>query len=158
MTNAWLWWEKSKTCKSRLNFSVRGQSVRSVVSFFLVRLMNTTYFICILKTWTWACGHSKSSNLSADNFKKHSNPVGRYLSPRYGQAILVSGYTVLATVNRSKHGCTIRLQAPKLAWKCEVKHRYDCGADGRKVGRSVYRHLLATFSRMDIFFKQWGFS
>ena len=152
MTNAWLWWEKSKTCKSRLNFSVRGQSVRSVVSFFLVRLMNTTYFICILKTWTWVCGHSKSSNLSADNLKK------KHSSPRYGQAILVSGYTVLATVNWSKHGCTIRLHAPKLARKCEVKHRYVCGADGRKVGRSVYRHLIAKFSRMDIFFKQWGFS
>ena len=29
----------------------------------------------------------------------------------------------------------IRLQAPKLAWKCEIKHWYACGADGRKVGR-----------------------
>ena len=29
----------------------------------------------------------------------------------------------------------IRLQAPKLAWKCEIKHWYVCGADGQKVGR-----------------------
>ena len=38
----------------------------------------------------------KSSNLSADNLKKkHSNSVGPYLSPRCGQEILASGYTVL---------------------------------------------------------------
>ena len=65
---------------------------------------------------------------------------------------------LLATVNCSKHGRTMRLQAPKLARKCEVKHRYVCSADGRKVGRSLYRHLIAKFSRMDIFFKQWDFS
>ena len=28
----------------------------------------------------------------------------------------------------------IRLQAPKLARKCEIKHWYTCGADGRKIG------------------------
>ena len=38
-----------------------------------------------LKNWTWAWDHLKSSNLSADNFKKQSNSVGRYLSLRYGQ-------------------------------------------------------------------------
>ena len=27
--------------------------------------------------------------------------------------------------------CNIRLQSPKLARKCEVKHWYACGADGR---------------------------
>ena len=32
--------------------------------------MNTAYFMCILKNWTWACDHLKSNNLSADNFKK----------------------------------------------------------------------------------------
>ena len=31
----------------------------------------------------------------------------------------------------------ITLQAPKLARKCEIKHWYTCGADGRN-GRSVY--------------------
>ena len=63
------------------------------------------------KNWTWACDHLKSSNLSADNFKNYSNSVGRYLSARYGQAIMVSGYTVLTAVNWSQHGwshgCTI---------------------------------------------------
>ena len=28
----------------------------------------------------------------------------------------------------------IRLQAPKLARKCEIKHWYACGADGQAIG------------------------
>ena len=51
----------------------------------------------------------------------------------------------------------IRLQAPKLARKCEIKHWYACGADRRKVGWSVYGHVIAKFSRMDRFSKLWGF-
>ena len=51
----------------------------------------------------------------------------------------------------------IRLQAPKLARKCEIKHWYPCGADGRKVGWSVYGHVIAKFSRIDRFSKLWGF-
>ena len=51
----------------------------------------------------------------------------------------------------------IRLQAPKLARKGEIKHRYACGADGRQVGWSVYGHVIAEFSRMDTFSKLWGF-
>ena len=33
--------------------------------------------------------------------------MGRHLSPRYGQVILVSGYPVLTAVNWSKHWCPI---------------------------------------------------
>ena len=51
----------------------------------------------------------------------------------------------------------IRLQAPKLARKCEIKHWYACSAEGRKVGWSVYGHVIAEFSRMDRFSKLWGF-
>ena len=51
----------------------------------------------------------------------------------------------------------IRLQAPKLARKCEIKHWYACGADGRKVGWSVYGHVIAEFSKMDRFSKLWYF-
>ena len=52
----------------------------------------------------------------------------------------------------------IRLPAPKLDRKCEIKHWYACGADGRKVGWSVYGHVIAEFSRMDRFsIKLWGF-
>ena len=39
----------------------------------------------------------------------------------------------------------IRLQAPKLARKCEIKHWYACGADGQKGGWSVYGHVIAEF-------------
>ena len=52
----------------------------------------------------------------------------------------------------------IRLQAPIiLARKCEIKHWYACGADGRKVGWSVYGHVITEFSRMDRFSKLCGF-
>ena len=47
----------------------------------------------------------------------------------------------------------IRLQAPKLAKKCEIKHWYACGADKRKVGWLVYGHVIAEFSKMDRFSK-----
>ena len=40
--------EKSKTCKSRLDFRVRGQLDIKILK---VRLMNTTYFTCILKKY-----------------------------------------------------------------------------------------------------------
>ena len=104
--NAWPWLEKSKVCKGRLNFCLWGQFD---IKIFKVRLMNTTYFICIFL---------KKNELEPDiiwkvatcqriTSKKHSNSVGRYLSPRYGQAILVSRYTVLTAVNWSKHQYTI---------------------------------------------------
>ena len=51
----------------------------------------------------------------------------------------------------------IRLQAPKLARKCEIKHWYACGVDRRKVGWSVYGHVIAEFSKMDRFSKLWDF-
>ena len=43
----------------------------------------------------------------------------------------------------------IRLQAPKLARKGEIKDWYAYGADGRKVGWSVYGRVIAEFSRVD---------
>ena len=73
--------------------------------------------------------------------KNHSNSLGRYLSPRYGQAILVSWNIILTAVNQSKHGCTISLVC---LW---------CGrTEGRVVGQ-----VIAEFSRMDRFSKLWGF-
>ena len=51
----------------------------------------------------------------------------------------------------------IRLQAPKLARKCEIKHWYACGADGRKIGWSLYGDVIAEFSKMDRFSKLWDF-
>ena len=90
-----------------------------------VQLMNTTYFICILKNWTWAYDHLKSSNLSADTFKKTLELSGSIPEPA-----IRSGDT-----GQQKHyfdSCqliktwmyNISLQAPKLARKCEIKHWY----------------------------------
>ena len=39
-----------------------------------------------------------------------------------------------------------RLQAPKLARKCEIKHWYACGTDGQAVGVG---HVIAKFSGID---------
>ena len=50
----------------------------------------------------------------------------------------------------------IRLQAPKLLRKCEIKHWYACGANGRKVGRTVYSQVIVEFSTVDRFSKLWG--
>ena len=98
------------------------------IKILKVRLMNTAYFICILKNWTWACDHLKSSNLSADTFKKLLELRGSIPDPA-----IRSGDTG------------------------QQKHWYACGADRRKVGWSVYGHVIAEFSRMDRFSKLWGF-
>ena len=60
--------------------------------------------------------------------------MGRHLSPRYDQVILVSGYPVLTAVNWSQDWCAICLQyqsscAPKL--ESVIEHWLPCGADGR---------------------------
>ena len=45
--------------------------------------------------------------------------------------------------------------APKVVRKCERKHWFSRGADGRSlgwaVGRSVYRHVITKFSGMGRF-------
>ena len=42
--------------------------------------------------------------------------------------------------------------APKVARKCESKHWYACGADGRAAGgRAVYGHVITKFSGMGRF-------
>ena len=100
----------------------------------------------------------KSINLSADTFKKTLELSGSIPEPA-----IRSG-----DIGQQKHyfdSCqliktwmyNIRLQAPKLARKCEIKHWYTCGADGRKVGWSVYGHVIAEFSKMDRFSKLWDF-
>ena len=131
MINAWQW-EKSKAiafpaCKSRLNFRVRDQFEIKILK---VWLMNTTYCLRILKkieldpAIIW-----KVATCQRITWKKHSNSVLPYLSPRYGQAILVNICQLIKTWMYN-----IRLQAPKLARKCEIKHWYACDADRRKVG------------------------
>ena len=88
-----------------LNFRVWGHFEIKMLIVLGHSDINTKYFIRIFKKW--ACDHLKTSNLSADNFKKYSTSMGRHLSPRYGQVILVSGYPVLTAVNWSQHWCAI---------------------------------------------------
>ena len=130
MTNAWPWWAKSKatvfpSCNSWLNFRVRGQFE---IKILIVRHINTTYFIWILKkiklepAIIW-----KPVPCQRITSKKYLTSMGRHLSPRYGQVILVSGYPVLTAVNWSKHWCPICVHyqfscAPKLARKYEIEH------------------------------------
>ena len=35
---------------------------------------------------------------------------------------------------------------PKVARRCDSKHWYTCGADGRLGGRAVYGHVITKFS------------
>ena len=88
--------------------------------------------------------------------KRCSTSMGRHLSPRYGQVILISGYPILTAVNWSQHWCTMCGQyqsscAPKLARKCEIEHWLPCGADGR----AVYGHVIIKFSGMGRFTYPW---
>ena len=162
MINAWQW-EKSKAiafpackCKSRLNFRVRGQFEINILK---VLLMNTTYFIFILKKF----------NLSLPSFEKYQLVSGYLQKNTRTQWVdtwardTVMRYWSAETlfwqlsINQNMD-YNIRLQAPKLARKCEIKHWYACGADRRKVWWSVYVHVIAEFSRMDRFrIKPWGF-
>ena len=59
--------------------------------------------------------------------------------------ILVSGYPVLTAVDDNIDVQSASSWAPKVARKCESKHWYACGADGRSVGWSV-GHVITKFS------------
>ena len=95
------------------------------------RLWQATYFSTSEPAIIW-----KLVTCQRITSKRYSTSMSRHLSPRYGQVILVSGYTVLAVVNWSQHWCTRCVQyqfscATKLARKCEIEHWFSCGADGR---------------------------
>ena len=154
MTNAWTWWEKSKTTGMSSLPVKTGWILASEVS---------------LKSKFSLCGTYKTQHISYEfkkielepaiiwklvtcqriTSKRYSTSMGRQVSPRYGQVILVSGYPVLTAVNWSQH--SVFSLAPKLARKCESKHWYACGADGRLFVRSVYGHVIAKFSGMGRF-------
>ena len=73
--------------------------------------------------------------------------MGRNLSPRCGQVILVSGYPVIDHNIDVQCLGNITSCAPKLARKCEIEHWFPCGADGR----AVYGHVITKFSGMGSF-------
>ena len=126
-----------------LNFRVRGQFEIKMLIVLGHSDINTTYFIWIKK---WACDHLKTSNLSADNFKKildldGSTPEPAIRSGDTGQRIPCFDSCQLITTLMCNQW------APKVARKCESKNWYACGADGPSGGRSVYGHVITKFSR-----------
>ena len=79
-----------------------------------------------------ACDHLKSSKLSANTFKillelRGSIPEPAIRSDDTGQQ--KHCFDSCQLIKTWMYN--IRLQAPKLARKCEIKHWYACGADGR---------------------------
>ena len=77
--------------------------------------------------------------------------MGRHLSPVYGQAILVSRYTVFTAVNWSQHGWSHGCTIPGCSLPNYIESvRLNIGMSVvRMVRRSVYGHVIAKFSRMD---------
>ena len=59
--------------------------------------------------------------------------MGRHLSPRYGQVILDTLFWQLSIDDNIDVQSTFSW-APKVARKCESKHWYACGAEGRAAG------------------------
>ena len=101
----------------------------------------------------------KSSKLPEDNFKKSLELSGSIPEPAIRSGDTGQQKHYFDSCQFIKTGMyNIKLQAPKLvARKCEIKHWYARGADGRKIGWSVYGPVIAEFSRMDRFSKLWGF-
>ena len=69
--------------------------------------------------------------------------MGRHLSLRYGQVILVIGYPVWQlSIDPNIDVQSVFSWAPKLGRKCKSKHWLPYGVDGRSVGWSVYGHVI----------------
>ena len=82
---------------SRLRFLIRGQFEFKIL---IARHINTTYFIWIKKYKIEPAIILKL--VTCQRRTSNSSLMGRHLSPRYGQVILVSGYPVLTAVNWSQ--------------------------------------------------------
>ena len=109
--------------------------------FLIVRQKYTTYFMWILKKELEPAIIWKLVTFQRITSKRYSTSMGRHLSPRYGQVILVSGYSVLTAVNWSQHWCAIYVcnislsVLPNWLESVRIKHWFPCGAaDGRAGG------------------------
>ena len=90
----------------------------------------------------------KTSNLSADDFKEVLELNGSTLEPaiRSGD----TGQRIPCFDNIDVQSTSP--WAPKVVRKCESKHWFSCGMDGRRsVGQSVYGHVITKFSEVDRF-------
>ena len=79
-----------------LNFRLRGPFE---IKILIVLSQHNTFDMNHWKKINLSLGSYETGNLSADNFKKFLTSMGRHLSPRYSQVILVCGYPVLIAVN-----------------------------------------------------------
>ena len=101
------------------------------------------------------------SKLSADNFKKILDLDGSTSEPAKrsgdtGQRIPCFDDCQLMTTLMQIDVQSAFSWAPKVARKCESKHWYACGADGRAAGgRAVYGHVVTKFSGMGRFTYSW---
>ena len=107
MTNAWTWWEKSKAtvfpaCYSWLDFRVRGQ-------FEIAAHKHNVFHMNFKKSLTWACDHLKTSNLTADNFKKILDLYGSALEPAIQTGDTGQRIPCLPAVNWSQPGGSHKL-------------------------------------------------
>ena len=95
--------------------------------------------------------------------KRYSISMGRQMSPRYAQVILVSGYPVLTAVNWSQHWCAINVcnislpLLPKWLESVRIKYWFPCDADGRASGRCSVT-WLPKFSGMGRFTYPWCYA
>ena len=106
------------------------------------------------KNWTWACNHLESINLSADTFKKHSNSAARYLSRDTVRRYWSAKHYFDSCQLIKTWMYDIRLQAPKLARKCEIGMPVE-RTDGRSGGRCTVTWLPNFLGWID-FLSYWA--
>ena len=81
--------------------------------------------------------------------------MGRHLSPRYGQVILVSGYPGLTAVKNIDVQYVRNISLPVLPnWLESVRLNISCPVV-RTDGRAVYGHVITKFSGMGRFTYPW---
>ena len=89
--------------------------------------------------------------------KKDLTSIGRHLSLRYGQRILISRYPVLTAVNWSQYWCPICVSVflssdPKLARKYEIEH---WSRSSKTINRSAVTSISDTWPR-DMVMGHWS--
>ena len=96
----------------------------------------------------------ETSNLSADNFQKVLGLDG--LIPEPATRSSDTGQRIPCFDScQSDDNIDVQLassRVPKVVRKCESKHWFSSGADGR----AVYGHVITKFSGMGRFTKLWG--
>ena len=142
MTNAWSWWEKSKAtvfpaCNSWLNFRVRGQFE---IKILIVRHINTTYFIWILKkiklepAIIWKpvpCQRITSKN----TWPRWVDTWARDTVRWYWSADTLFWQLSIDHNIDVQYVCNISLPVlPNWLESVRIKHWFPCGADGRVGG------------------------